>query len=274
MIGQKRLQENFKQLAENNKFPRFSILVGPKGSGKKLIADWVSLILKGGNITMMLPDVKVDTIRTMITNAYRISKPTVYIIPDADKMSPAAKNALLKVTEEPPNNAYFIMTLEDIENTLATIKSRGTVFYIDPYEPSEIEKFYMENSGNVNNTRIVQQICDTPGDVLTLQSYDVNMFWEYVDKVVDNIANVSGSNSFKIADKIAFKDGDDGYDLKLFWNAFSQICLTRFAFSESDWAYCNGVIITGKYLSKLKTTGIRKDSLFDLWILDIRKEWA
>ena len=41
MIGQHNLQSRIKQLIENRTFPRFSILVGPKGSGKKTLVEEV-----------------------------------------------------------------------------------------------------------------------------------------------------------------------------------------------------------------------------------------
>ena len=37
MIGQQQLSNRIQQLIENDAFPRFSIFVGPKGSGKKTL---------------------------------------------------------------------------------------------------------------------------------------------------------------------------------------------------------------------------------------------
>ena len=134
MIGQKHLQSRIEQLITDRTFPRFSILVGPKGSGKKTFANWIITKIvrhEALSYSQVCPDVKIDTIRQIIESAYKTISTNIYVIPDADTMSNAAKNALLKVTEEPPNNAYFIMTLEDENNTLETIRSRGTVFHMD-----------------------------------------------------------------------------------------------------------------------------------------------
>jgi hypothetical protein len=97
-------------------------------------------------------------------------------------------------------------------------------------------------------------------------------FYEYAEKVVDNVATVSGSNSFKIAGKIRFKDADDTkYDLRLFWKAFMNICTGRLR--EDPLRYVMGIKITSKYLQELRITGINKQSSFDCWLLDVRKEW-
>ena len=49
--------------------------------------------------------------------AYKQTERIIYLIQNADKMSLNAKNSLLKLVEEPPQQAYIIMELQQIENT-------------------------------------------------------------------------------------------------------------------------------------------------------------
>ena len=269
MIGQKNLSAALNNHIDNG-FPRFTIFVGPEGSGKKEIAKYIGNKL---GYTTAYYGIGVDDVRQMIDNAYKTAMPIVYVLPDADKMSPAAKNALLKVTEEPPQRAYFILTLTDLSNTLGTIKSRGTVFYMDPYTQGEIDEYYHNNYPSFADERkIVDEICSTPGEVDKLVEMGTTSFYEYVEKVVDNIAVVSGSNSFKIAQQIKLKESDtDKYDLKLFWKTFMSICSLRLRTDPIK--YSDGIKITSKYLQELRITGINKASAVDMWILDIRKAW-
>ena len=265
MIGQRYLLNQIEHLIENNTFPRFSIFVGPKGGGKKTLAK--EIIKSLGGYGCLCPDVKIETIRGIIHGAYTtFGGINIYIIPDADNMSNAAKNALLKVTEEPPNNAYFIMTLEDENNTLETIKSRATIFHMDRYTPDEIRQYCIgkgENQWVVDS--IITDLCETPGDVDLFLKMNPKEFYDYVQLVVDNIANVSLANAFKISSKIVLKDGDTGYDLRLFWKAFMRV---SFDIDKYD-----GVCITSKYLQKLRVRGINKQMLFDTWMLEIRERW-
>lgn len=267
MIGQCNLQSRIEQLIENGTFPRFSILVGPKGSGKKTLAH---------DIAKKIPDalvfdvgLAVGDVRASIENAYKMVNTVVRIIPDADSMSNAAKNALLKVTEEPPNNAYFIMTLEDENNTLETIRSRGTVFRMDRYTPDEIEKYWRSKYTSVeDNPWVHKELCETPGDVDLLVKMGTRNFYNYVQLVVDNIAEVSLANAFKIPSKVALKDTDEGYDLRLFWKAFMKVLV------DTNRAHDFGAItITSKYLQKLRVKGINRSMLMDNWVLEIRKLW-
>ena len=268
MIGQANLHSRIEYLINTDGLPRFSIFVGPKGSGKKtFVRELLNSITDG---LYEECGIKVDDVRNLIVDAYKIHSTAVYFIPDADNMSNAAKNALLKVTEEPPNNAYFIMTLEDENNTLETIRSRGTVFHMDRYTPAEIGEYYGDNYFNEDDAcwgsreAIIKELCETPGEVDIL-SKDVLLFYDFVQLVVDNIAEVSLANAFKIADKIALKEGAEGYDLRLFWKAFMKV-----AFDKGRY---NGVYTTSKYLQKLRTKGVNRQMLFDNWLLEVRELW-
>lgn len=273
MIGQERLRNLFEMLIANKEFPRFSILTGVKGIGKKTMCDWIATEMSKHAVTIYrLPDNKIDTIRDMIAMSYKAVNPTLYIIADADAMSVQAKNSLLKITEEPPNQAYFIMTLEDAEMTLETIKSRASIFPLDNYKKAEIEQ-YTKRGHNASEKEldIVSEICDVPGDVENIYAHNPVDFYNYVVKVVDNIADVEGANSFKIADKLAIKQDSDGYDIKLFLRAFMSICMNRL--NDDPLRYASGISITSKYLSQCGIRGVSKQMLIDSWILEIRKYW-
>lgn len=261
MVGQNNLKQKLGVLIENDSFPRFTILVGAKGSGKKLMCRWISQEM--GVPLYEVEDIKVDTIRKLISDCYKVQSPIIYVIADADTMSVSAKNALLKVTEEPPNNARFIMTLENAENTLATVRSRATMFSMDAYTPKELLEYAK------NDWDIVGEVCETPGDVDILYKMGED-FITFVEKVVDSISTVSLANALKIAGFIAFKGEEDKYDLKLFLKTFQKICASRY---KDGIEYLTAVRLTSDTLNDLRITGINKNVLFDMWILNIRDIW-
>lgn len=268
MIGQHLLQSRIDQLIENDTFPRFSIIVGPRGSGKKTLAHLIYQKFGTGLFSSM--GTSVDAVRQCITQSYTIrGTQSIYLFADADNMSNAAKNALLKVTEEPPNEAYFIMTLEDENNTLETIRSRGTVFHMDRYTPDEIYQYSCDfDHCDTESYKLFTSICDTPGDVDVLKKMGSKEFYDYVQLVADNIAQVSLANAFKIPSKVALKEDAEGYDLRLFWKAFMKVLV------DTNRTHDFGAItITSKYLQKLKIKGINKQMLMDNWVLEIRELW-
>lgn len=78
-------------------------------------------------------DIQVEQIRQMVLDAYirpSQAEKKVYIIKDAGTMNVAAQNAALKILEEPPAHAVFILCSESSEALLATIRSRCVVMRI------------------------------------------------------------------------------------------------------------------------------------------------
>lgn len=65
----------------------------------------------------------------------------VYIMKSADKMNPQAQNALLKILEEPPSYARFILECESRISMLATIMSRVTPFNLGADDYSVTDDF-------------------------------------------------------------------------------------------------------------------------------------
>lgn len=276
MIGQTELLNIINEQIESDEFPRFSIVVGAEGSGKKTLSMSVAFALECQRVFI---EPKVDAVREMIKNVYSVKTPTLYVIKDGN-MSINAKNALLKVCEETPSNAYIMMLVSDINTVLDTLKSRAGVYYMQPYTEQEILEYADGKYKTTKEVGIIADLCETPGDVDKLLDIGITEFYEYAEKVVNNIASVSSANAFKIANQIAFKDSDDGYDVDLFLRAFKSVCGVemRKAVAENDtegqmW-YSAGIKVVTNTLNQFNITGINKSALFDLFILDIRREWA
>lgn len=278
MIGQGKLLQSINKLIDDG-FPRFVVITGQRGQGKKTLANYISHKL---NYQTVKSDIKIDELRNIIELAYQQTEPIIYLIPDADKMSLGAKNSLLKVIEEPPNNAYFIMTLQTIDNTLPTIKSRCIELRMDNYSDEELNKFVDMINPNIDNLEriILTDIGENYYEIDTLNRYGANQFYEYVQKVVNNIYKVSSANSFKLAEKINLKDDDSKYDLELFLRTFKIICMDNILqiidldeHKEEFKNYAMSIDATRDIIDQLSITGINKQSLIDIWILNVRKIW-
>ena len=272
MIGQTILLERIKGQIERNKFPRFTILIGEKGCGRKTLANEISNML---GITSVIVGTSVENIRLCIEDSYKLTDPIMYVIADCDNMSSAAANALLKVTEEPPQNAHFVLTCESIDNLLATIKSRGVTYMLEPYTyEDKCDYLHTHEQKTEEEETFILNVASNIGEVAEMLAIDVLDFQKYVNLVVDNIAEVSDSNAFKIADKINLKEDTNKIDLRLFWRAFNTVCVDRMMNNEDPLDYARAVAITGDALQELHIRGINKQMLLDKWILDMREIWV
>ena len=93
-------------------------------------------------------NISVDQIRNIVTDAY--TKPyesgkKVYIISYGDDMNEQAQNAFLKVLEEPPQYAVFVILAENNESLLPTIRSRCTSVKFNPVGDEKVREYIRNN---------------------------------------------------------------------------------------------------------------------------------
>lgn len=84
--------------------------------------------------------ISIDVIRKMRDDAYILpneANKKIYIIKKAQTMQPYAQNALLKILEEPPMHASFILLCEYHTQLLPTVLSRCVVFNIESSSSNE-----------------------------------------------------------------------------------------------------------------------------------------
>ena len=175
VVGHKDILKYISSAVENNRVSHAYILNGERGSGKKMLANLFAMTLlcetgdnepcgkchsckqaESGNhpdiirVTHEKPNsISVDDIRTQVNNTVDI-KPyqgpyKVYIIPQADMMTPQAQNAILKTIEEPPSYAVFLLLTENAETLLPTINSRCVMLKLRNITDTLIKKYLMEN---------------------------------------------------------------------------------------------------------------------------------
>lgn len=175
VVGHKDILKYISSAVENNRVSHAYILNGERGSGKKMLANLFAMTLlcetgdnepcgkchsckqaESGNhpdiirVTHEKPNsISVDDIRTQVNNTVDI-KPyqgpyKVYIIPQADMMTPQAQNAILKTIEEPPSYAVFLLLTENAETLLPTINSRCAMLKLRNIKDTLIKKYLMEN---------------------------------------------------------------------------------------------------------------------------------
>ena len=246
-------------------FPRFSIVVG--GIGKrtfaKLIAEKIGAIYTECGIS-------VDSVRDMLDTAYRVKDKMLYVFPDVHKMSINAKNALLKVTEEPPKNAYFVITANDTERILDTLLSRGSLFRLEPYTRKDLVDYVMQNGITVKDADEFYSLCENPQDVKELADVDVKALCLYAIKMCADILKAKNGTMFKITNEMKFKDEDKGYNPLFVMRVIKNYCYKR-ACSTHDKKYLRAIKVIQKCIADLQVSSFNAVATIDTWIFDMRK---
>ena len=215
MIGQKNNINTLIQWRCNKSVPRFIIISGDIGSGRLTLAK---VIIRMINAKGIIIGNSIAEVRETIENAYTITESTCYIFRNADDMKNEAKNALLKVVEEPPNNAYFIMTVHNTDNMLGTIRSRGTVIKMEPYTREELL--------SATNDEILLNYCSNIGQ--TMEDAENIKNAEYlVNEVFQAFRDKSGTQLLKACTNLRGKQTEkDKCDCTLFMRVFRKNILS------------------------------------------------
>ena len=174
VLGHEQTIAHMKKAIELGKVSHAYIINGEKGSGKKLLAGIFAQTLqcqeKGTEPcmhcqsclqaqSMNQPDIirvthekpntiSVEDIRGQLNGDIQIkpySSPyKIYIVDEAEKLSPQAQNALLKTIEEPPAYAVILLLTANTGMLLPTILSRCVVLDLKPVPSEKIKKYLME----------------------------------------------------------------------------------------------------------------------------------
>lgn len=174
IIGHEEIIRHLKNAMKTGKISHSYIFTGAPGSGKKMLANTFAMTLQCENgdtepcqkcdsckkaIGKNHPDIiivnhekpgtiSIDEIREQVIHDVAIkpycSPHKIYIVPEADLMTPQAQNALLKTIEEPPEYAVILLLTSNIDSLLPTIQSRCVRLDLKVVDDSLIKKYLME----------------------------------------------------------------------------------------------------------------------------------
>ncbi len=126
--------------------PHAVLLTGPVGAGLGTLAAHMAQT-NGTLLVQVAPEVKrtgslaaisIERIRELYTETRsRQNTPSFVIIDDADAMTTAAQNSLLKLLEEPNESIHFVLTSHSPDRLLPTIRSRVRTLAVPPLSKLE-----------------------------------------------------------------------------------------------------------------------------------------
>ncbi|MCH5185227.1 MAG: hypothetical protein J1F64_03790, partial [Oscillospiraceae bacterium] len=142
----------------------------------------------------------------------------VYIIEDAHLMTEAAQNAFLKVLEEPPSYALFILTVSDISLMLRTVFSRCSIVRFPPLSDNLMREYISKKYPDETRTDFIVKYSEgIPQNADNIISNpDFELIRQKLVKLTRMLFSQKKTDIFKIAD--FFKEHkDDAYDIMYLW---------------------------------------------------------
>lgn len=167
-------------------------------------------------------DVSIENYRSVAKKLYRkpaISNSKALLILGAESLTLNIYNALLKLSEEPPQNTYIIITTSNILKIPLTLRSRCAKMFFDKLERDEVKKIIHDIDASVTEEAIL--LADgSVGDAL--QFIDQSVYSEFLDSVCN--ASPSDVAIDAIVQKCNNADG---------WQFFKK-CVIRFIQAVTD----------------------------------------
>lgn len=174
IVGHEDIIQHLQNAILMDKVSHSYIFAGEPGAGKKLLTSLFAMTLQCREqgkdpclncdsckkaLSKNHPDIiwvyhekpnsiSVEEVRTQVINDVAI-KPyqgpyKIYLIPDAEKMTPQAQNALLKTIEEPPAYAVIMLLTSNVDALLPTIVSRCVTLYLKALSDDLVKAYLME----------------------------------------------------------------------------------------------------------------------------------
>ena len=216
----------------------------------------------------------------------------VYIVPDAEKLTIPAQNALLKTLEEPPEYAVIILIANGLSAFLPTILSRCVVLQTRAVEEAQIASFLQrEKELPKEQAAILARFAGgNPGQALLLT--DDREFLELRDRTVDFLAHLSRTDAVRISEFSSNIDTgrrDEVLGFVLMW--FRDVLLyhstqnsENLIFQEDiqyiiEAAGMLGYERLGRILDEIDTasrrlrSNVAADSVFEIMFLKIRQQY-
>lgn len=123
----------------------------------------------------------------------------VYIIPDADRMTAEAQNALLKTLEEPPAYAVLILLANGTQAFLPTILSRCVILRLYPLGQQELTTYLVNDMGIPEERAAIAAGLShgNPGMARRIASSDA--YQDLYHRVMDLWCNLSARTAYDLA---------------------------------------------------------------------------
>ncbi len=178
----------------SNRLPHAIIIEGGDGLGKHTLADYIAKGAVCGeadkpcgfcrgchlaevgshpDITKAKPEqnkknITVDVVRAIRSEAYlkpNMANRRVFVIDPADSMNEAAQNALLKVLEEPPANALFILIARSAASLLPTVRSRCITLSLAPAEVEDAVHWILSSRKDYTSDAVFEAVQLSNGNI-------------------------------------------------------------------------------------------------------------
>lgn len=190
-------------------------------------------------------DITIEQVRSLLNSLKQkpaVDGPRIIIIDAVDNLNRQAANALLKMLEEPPQNAFFLLICHSAGSVLPTIRSRCLLINFKPLSDSDM----VQVIGQQVDPLVISMASGAPGvyEKILAAGGSVTLL------AIQKLLMITNLNDLKTAIQELLKQSDD---------AFLGQMLTQFLYQESlknSKDYAHSAQAVGRFLRYTHNTHI------------------
>lgn len=180
------------------------------------------LLRRGANAKgdKLSDDLRVEEVRKL-ANFFAMSAADggrrVVIVDSADEMNPNAANALLKMLEEPPANAFLLLISHQPSRLLPTIRSRCRVLRLGPLSPPEMAEALapIDVDTETDAEALSVLAAGSVGDALRMAALGGVQIYTELLGILGSLPQLDRSRALKLAEAVATRGAQARLDLLL-----------------------------------------------------------
>ena len=238
IIGHTDVIEYFKKTIKSKNISHSYLIEGGYGTGKKLLAKTFiktlfceeegalepchkctsCLMMETGNnpdyfeVVSTKASIGVDDIREQVVEKMEIkpyrSHYKIFLIPEADRMTIQAQNALFKTIEDPPGYGMVILLAENPGKIISTVHSRCARIRVLPL-PTDLLETYINTQYDLTPDQVSLYADFADGSIGQAKDMiEEGEFWELRQQSVDYIIRLEEANLIDLYDIVAEIDKD------------------------------------------------------------------
>lgn len=235
------------------------MLLGERGCGKHTFVSEISKTL-----TIPLVDITDDISLETINKAMLEPMPVIYMI-DSSSITVKEENTILKFLEEPMKNTYIVILCENKNGLIETVVNRCIIWEFEKYNSSFCREFVKDSKLE----EMILRVATTPGQVIELESNNIQEMFDLANKMFDRIAFASIPNALSISDKFSFKNEKNKFNIDMFVKIL--ICkITDLVRSVTDYKLYNAYILTDELSNNINARLVNKRYLFEDYLIRLR----
>ncbi len=198
--------------------------------------DYIEVFSK--KVSIGVDDIREQVVEQMDIKPYR-SQYKVFIIPEAERMTIQAQNALLKTIEEPPHYGVVILITKKPSRIISTVHSRCTRIRVLPLS-SEVIKGYIQNNHGLEEWEANLYADFADGSIGKVkQMVEGEEFWDIRQKAIDYIIKLDNVDLIELYDMAAEmeKDRDHLPQILDFWMIWYRDILMYKKFQKEEYVF-------------------------------------